>query len=348
LIFGSISRTFAGVPRSTSSSVPARAQKVTALITRPGPEGPELIVFDHGVAGIQLPAGTVEEGEPFDDAVMREAWEETGALGLELVRELAVVRRETPSRTEVRRVYHLRSTVEMPDEWVVATPDGGGTVWTCFWVPVEDAHSMVHEYQRDWLDAVRPALDKSAIEDPVPRARPPLPAALVDENSWEEFWAYSFANRRFVMSFVDDIDPDVCTRARALCVTDAGAVVLVAGDQSTWDIPGGGREPGESIADNLAREVEEESCSRVVDSVFVTALRGAPLGPDGGVAGEPEHHALFWARVELEPWDPKFETRFRRLVGPEEAVELSTFPDTTRRLLDAAVAFDPMLTWELR
>jgi len=35
-------------------------EKVTALITRPGAGGPELIVFDHGVAGVQLPAGTVE------------------------------------------------------------------------------------------------------------------------------------------------------------------------------------------------------------------------------------------------------------------------------------------------
>jgi 8-oxo-dGTP pyrophosphatase MutT (NUDIX family) len=320
-------------------------EKVTALITRPGPDGPEVLVFDHGAAGVQLPAGTVEAGEPFEAAVLREAWEETGALGLELVRELAVIRHRSPARVELRRVYHLRSTIEMPDQWVVATPDGGGTVWTCFWTTLDDAHSMVHEYQRDWLDAARPALDKSAIEDAVPRARPALPASLTDEGSWEEFWAYPFANCRFVMSFVDDVEPDVCTRARALCVTDDGAVVLVAGDHATWDVPGGGREAGESIEENLAREVHEEACCRVIDSAFVTALRGAPLGPDGGVVGEPEHHALFWARVALDPWDPKFETRFRRLANPEDAVELSTFPETTRRLLDAAVAFDPALKW---
>ena len=68
--------------------------KVTALITRPGPAGPELLVFDHGLAGIQLPAGTVEQGESFGSAALREGWEETGALGLELVRELAVTRRQ--------------------------------------------------------------------------------------------------------------------------------------------------------------------------------------------------------------------------------------------------------------
>jgi 8-oxo-dGTP pyrophosphatase MutT (NUDIX family) len=319
---------------------------VTALITRPGPDGPELIVFDHGVAGVQLPAGTVEEGEPFEDAVVREAWEETGALGLELVRELALIRHRSPTRAEVRRVFHLRATVEMPDEWVVATPDGGGTVWTCFWVPIDDAHSMIHEYQRDWIDVARPALDKSAVDDPIPRARPALPASLVDERAWEEFWAYPFANCRFLMSFVDDVDPDRCTRARGLCVTDTGAVVLVAGDQSTWDIPGGGREPGESIEEALAREVREEACCRVLDAAFLTALRGARLGPDGGVVGEPDHHALYWSRVELDPWDPKFETRYRRLATPDDAVDSSTFPETTRRLLDRAVAFDRVLTWK--
>ena len=46
--------------------------KVTALITRPGAGGPELLVFDHGLAGIQLPAGTVDEGESFATAALRE------------------------------------------------------------------------------------------------------------------------------------------------------------------------------------------------------------------------------------------------------------------------------------
>jgi 8-oxo-dGTP pyrophosphatase MutT (NUDIX family) len=322
------------------------AAKVAALITRPGPNGPELIVFDHGVAGVQLPAGTVEDGESFEVAATREAWEETGALGLELGRELAVLRHRSPTRAEERRVFHLRCTVEMPDEWFVATPDGGGTVWTCFWAGFDDAHAMLHEYQRDWLDAARPALDKSAIDDPVPRARPPLPASLATDESWEEFWAYPFANCRFVMSFAEDVDPDRCTRARGLCVTESGAVVLVAGDRSTWDIPGGGREPGESIEENLAREVGEEACCRVIDTTFLTALRSVRLGSDGGVVGEPDHHACYWARVELDPWDPHFEMRYRRLSSPEEAAEITSFPDTTRRLLDAAAAFDRTLSWE--
>ena len=73
--------------------------KVTALITRPGAGGPELLVFDHGLAGIQLPAGTVDEGESFATAALREGWEETGALGLELVA------RAGGDARQVRRAY---------------------------------------------------------------------------------------------------------------------------------------------------------------------------------------------------------------------------------------------------
>ena len=52
-------------------------KKVVAYITR----GDELLVFTHRdspEAGVQVPAGTVEEGETLDAAVLREVHEETG------------------------------------------------------------------------------------------------------------------------------------------------------------------------------------------------------------------------------------------------------------------------------
>jgi len=60
-------------------------EKVTAFITRPGPCGVELLLFQHPNAGIQLPAGTVEEEEPYRDAALREAAEETGLQQLSVV-----------------------------------------------------------------------------------------------------------------------------------------------------------------------------------------------------------------------------------------------------------------------
>lgn len=56
-------------------------EKVTAFITRRHGDADELLVFEHPFAGIQLPAGTVEPGEPAEAAALREAQEETGLTG---------------------------------------------------------------------------------------------------------------------------------------------------------------------------------------------------------------------------------------------------------------------------
>ena len=53
-------------------------QKVTAFIVRERNGVKELLVFKHPTAGIQIPAGTVEEGEDIETAVIRETYEETG------------------------------------------------------------------------------------------------------------------------------------------------------------------------------------------------------------------------------------------------------------------------------
>ncbi len=58
--------------------------KVTAMITRPGANAPELLVFRHPHAGIQLPAGTVEADEPIEIALLREVQEETGLTQVQI------------------------------------------------------------------------------------------------------------------------------------------------------------------------------------------------------------------------------------------------------------------------
>ncbi|NIV34011.1 MAG: NUDIX domain-containing protein, partial [Anaerolineae bacterium] len=57
--------------------MPVVIEKVTAFVTRPTEEGPELLLLEHPFAGIQIPAGTVEDETP-EDAVLREVAEETG------------------------------------------------------------------------------------------------------------------------------------------------------------------------------------------------------------------------------------------------------------------------------
>jgi 8-oxo-dGTP pyrophosphatase MutT (NUDIX family) len=317
-------------------------RKVTALITRPGPDGPEVIVLDHPVSGYQLPAGTVEDGERFEAAARREGWEKTGALGLELVRGLAMFR---DHRDEERHVFHLRSTVEMPDEWLVLTPDGRKLPWECFWSPIDDAHSIVHENQRDWLDAARPALDESARGDPFPRPRDPLPSEFRDAELHAMFHGWPEVNRFVVFALDDDCDPEACTRAHGICVTGDGHVVLVSAGDDRWEMPGGGKEPTETTAENFAREVDEEVCARVVESRFLCGLRFVEFSPDGTVHHW-DLHAQVWARVEVEPWDPRFEIVGRRLVSPEDAVGLCGLSNVAALIMERAARVDPLLRWD--
>lgn len=63
-------------------------RKVTAFVTRDTAAGTELCVFWHAGSGVQVPAGSVEDGEDYETAARREAAEETGLSGLELVSRL--------------------------------------------------------------------------------------------------------------------------------------------------------------------------------------------------------------------------------------------------------------------
>jgi 8-oxo-dGTP pyrophosphatase MutT (NUDIX family) len=57
--------------------------KVTAYITCAG----KLVVFtqtDFPRAGVQVPSGTVDDGEDLEKTVLREAYEETGLLNLKV------------------------------------------------------------------------------------------------------------------------------------------------------------------------------------------------------------------------------------------------------------------------
>lgn len=73
--------------------------KVSAFITREGAAGRELLVFRHDnpAAGVQVPAGTVDPGEPPDQAVLREAWEESGLGALRIVRPLGLLVEDLPA-----------------------------------------------------------------------------------------------------------------------------------------------------------------------------------------------------------------------------------------------------------
>jgi 8-oxo-dGTP pyrophosphatase MutT (NUDIX family) len=95
-------------------------EKVIAYITH----GAKLLVFSQPHepdAGIQVPAGTVEAGEPIDEAVLREAQEETGLEGLEIRAYLGAMDYDLAlyggTGTLRRHYFHLVLRGDAPARW---------------------------------------------------------------------------------------------------------------------------------------------------------------------------------------------------------------------------------------
>jgi 8-oxo-dGTP pyrophosphatase MutT (NUDIX family) len=64
-------------------------EKVSAFILRSRNNEPEILIFEHPRAGLQIPAGTVELNESPEEALYREVFEETGLKAVEIIEKIA-------------------------------------------------------------------------------------------------------------------------------------------------------------------------------------------------------------------------------------------------------------------
>ncbi len=114
--------------------------KAYAYITH----GSRLLVFSHPYhpdAGIQVPGGTIGDGENPAAAVMREAEEETGLSGLQLRRLLGVCDHPVAEwgQAHRRHFFHLVCDGDPPERWRMAEedPSDGGpekALLALYWV----------------------------------------------------------------------------------------------------------------------------------------------------------------------------------------------------------------------
>lgn len=118
--------------------------KVIGYIVRQNNNKTELLVFDHdknySEAGMQVPAGTVDKGENFETALLREIYEEAGIANLEIKDKIDQYSffREIQNCHNRRHVYCLTSKIKLPETWTHKVSGDG-----------VDKHLNFHYY---WMD----------------------------------------------------------------------------------------------------------------------------------------------------------------------------------------------------
>ncbi|MGO3758501.1 MAG: NUDIX hydrolase [Agrococcus casei] len=118
-----------------------------------------LLVFTHDhvpieIAGVQVPAGTIEPGESPELAVVREVLEESG-VHARIVRSLGVERYDVwPTKPEIHERHFFQLELldsEIPGadvskRWSAGEefPSSGGPPkrWTCWWTPLARSHVL--------------------------------------------------------------------------------------------------------------------------------------------------------------------------------------------------------------
>ena len=133
---------------------------------------------------------------------------------------------------------------------------------------------------------------------------------------------------------------DLTTQAYGICFTEHRKIVLVAGDDQRWNLPGGTLEDGELLEEALAREVWEEACVRVVRSRYIGCQRIDDLDhPDGPTT---YYQTRFWARVEVYPFKALYETTQRKLVDTDEFLSTLIWGDApiAKIILELAIAVE--------
>jgi 8-oxo-dGTP pyrophosphatase MutT (NUDIX family) len=125
--------------------MPRIVRKAFAYVTH----NDRLLIFSHPLepeAGLQVPAGTMDDGETPEQAVLREAAEETALESLRIVRFLGEAWRDArpygKDELHHRFFFHLACDSDPPERWQnyeMDTSDGSPPpLFELWWVPLPD------------------------------------------------------------------------------------------------------------------------------------------------------------------------------------------------------------------
>ena len=124
-------------------------EKLCPVILRAVDIGPQVLVFAHPLAGMQLVKGTREAGESVFDGVLRELAEESGLVDATVSANLG-----SSSAIVEDQVWHFVKVeaLGLGDQWTFETTDDGGQRFDFSWWP------LIREPGPEWHESFVKAL----------------------------------------------------------------------------------------------------------------------------------------------------------------------------------------------
>ncbi|MCC6244234.1 MAG: NUDIX domain-containing protein [Gemmatimonadaceae bacterium] len=143
--------------------------KAAACVVRTRARGPEVLVFRHPLAGVQIPKGSIELGETAADAAARELAEESGILEGRVLRQVGwhqfeVGEDATSSEPSERQVWHtflMAADAEQRDSWsqhASGSEVEASLVFEFFWLPLAEARTVLAQRYVPSVDFVAAAI----------------------------------------------------------------------------------------------------------------------------------------------------------------------------------------------
>jgi len=132
-------------------------KKVVPVILRHQKHGLEILAFRHPLAGIQLVKGTIEQEEKYDEAAIRELFEEAGLIAEPNPKFIGNFKLK--SNQQDWYFYLCEVSVDLAETWIHHCQDDGGLDFEFFWFPLnQKPNESWHESFQEALVLLREKL----------------------------------------------------------------------------------------------------------------------------------------------------------------------------------------------
>ncbi|ENW80654.1 hypothetical protein F909_01940 [Acinetobacter sp. ANC 3929] len=132
-------------------------KKVVPVILRHQKHGLEILAFRHPLAGIQLVKGTIEYDEKYDEAAIRELFEEAGLIAETNPKFIGNFKLK--SNQQDWYFYLCEVSADLAETWIHHCRYDGGLDFEFFWFPLNQKPNEIwHESFQEALAFLREKL----------------------------------------------------------------------------------------------------------------------------------------------------------------------------------------------